>query len=272
MQCRICFSEEFLTIGTSQECFRIARLSSNTRCTATGLMDKEGWLQDFKFLRCEKCGFTFIDSPPSTAYLNRFYDHFRGSRIYSAKKDKKIRRSLKRIRSLKKLVPGRRFLDVGCNLGYAVEAARLEGFSAAGIDPDAHAVSLARRQFPDATFHVVAADSLAENGEEFDLVHCTEVIEHLPDVRPFARSLAALTRPGGLLYLTTPDAGHFRVPKNFLEWTAVNPPAHLCWFSRKNLRMLFEDLDFQILRFSFNLKPGIKMLARRRQIKVFDRP
>ena len=150
------------------------------------------------------------------------------------------------------------------NVGSAGEAARLEGFSATGIDLDPNAVALAQTRFPEATFHVSSAESLLRTGESFDFVNCSEVIEHLPEVRPFAKSLAALTRPGGLLYLTTPDAGHFRVPRKFIAWEAVTPPAHLCWFTRSSLRILFEDIEFQVLRFSFNLKPGIKMVARRR--------
>jgi SAM-dependent methyltransferase len=248
-------------VGTFQDWILVARFSDANWHKVLEVMGGDSWLRRLEFVRCSGCGFIWVNPTPSEADLAAFYSHYRGTTSYAAKRDKKIRRSLRRIRKLAKQVPGRRFLDVGCNLGFAIEAARLAGFTATGIDVDPHAVSLARAQFPEASFHVGAVEAMVETGETFDLVHCSEVIEHLPDVRPFARALADLTRPGGALFLTTPDAGHIRRPRNFLEWDAVKPPEHLCWFTRKNVRMLFEGLGFDPIRFLFNLKPGIKMVA-----------
>jgi 2-polyprenyl-3-methyl-5-hydroxy-6-metoxy-1,4-benzoquinol methylase len=200
---------------------------------------------------------------PTTEFRSGFYDQFHATQNYMAKKEKKIRKSRRRIRRSRKFASGREFLDVGCNVGLTVEAARLEGSSASGIDIDPHAISLAQREFPKPSFHAATAEEFRNSGKTFDVVYCSEVIEHLTEVRSFVGTLAALTRTDGLLYLTTPDAGHYRTPSNFIEWEAVKPPQHLCWFSRKNLRMLFERFGFTIVKFSFNIKLGIKMLARK---------
>ena len=220
-------------------------------------------LKNFDFKQCIGCGFRFVDPMPAAEFLTGFYNRFHITQNYMLKKEKKIRRSRRRIRRLRKAATGREFLDVGCNVGLTAEAARLEGFTASGIDVDGHAVTLAQRTFPGPSFHAAAAEAFSETGLKFDVVYCSEVIEHLPEVRSFARALAALTRTDGLLYLTTPDAGHYRVPGNFMEWAAVKPPEHLCWFSRNNLKLLFEQNGFTIVNFAFDLKPGIKMLARK---------
>ncbi len=271
MPCQICASENLSTIGTAQEWLEVARRSGRAPRDLSGALARAGRLQDFAFVKCADCGFRFVSPCPDAAYLGEFYRRYPGTEQYGAKRDKKIKRALRRIRRLKRFAPGRRFLDVGCNLGYAVEAARLEGFSATGIDLDARAVSSARAQFPEAAFYVSDVESLRASGATFDFVYCCEVIEHLPEVRPFAGSLAGLLGPGGLLFLTTPDAGHVRVPRAFLTWDAVKPPEHLCWFTKCSLRTLFEDVGFRPLRFSFNLKPGIKMLARKRLQHAPDR-
>jgi 2-polyprenyl-3-methyl-5-hydroxy-6-metoxy-1,4-benzoquinol methylase len=94
-------------------------------------------------------------------------------------------------------------------------------------------------------------------------VHCAEVTEHLTDVRSFAQALAAVLRPGKLLFLTTPHAGHFRRPRNLSDWPEVKPPEHLFWFTRASLRRLMEDSGLHVERFFFNLNPGLRMVARR---------
>jgi SAM-dependent methyltransferase len=263
MKCQICSCGEIANVGTFQDWISVTRFSDAGWREVLEAMGGDSWLRQLTFMQCDGCGFVWVSPTPSAADLAGFYHQYRGTTSYSAKKDKKIRRSLRRIRKLARQVPGRRFLDVGCNVGFSVEAARLAGFVATGIDVDPHAVSLARAQFPEASFHSGTVEAMVETGETFDLVHCSEVIEHLPEVRPFASALAALTRPGGALFLTTPDAKHFRRPRNFMEWDAVKPPEHLCWFTRRSLRMLFEDLGFGPIRFLVNVKPGIKMLARK---------
>ncbi len=40
-------------------------------------------------------------------------------------------------------------------------------------------------------------------GERFDAVVCLEVIEHVPDVGAFLKTLADLVRPGGVLVVST---------------------------------------------------------------------
>lgn len=49
----------------------------------------------------------------------------------------------------------------------------------------------------------ITRTALPEAG--FDLILCTEVIEHIPDARPALRAMHALLRPGGFLVLSTPQ-------------------------------------------------------------------
>ena len=101
-----------------------------------------------------------------------------------------------------------------------------------------------------------------ETRHQYDLVFCTEVIEHVIDFRSFAKSLADLVKKGGILYLTTPDSGYFRTPKNLLEWSEIKPPEHLQWFQKKHLKILFESLGLKV-SFQPTWKPGIRMVAKK---------
>jgi len=92
--------------------------------------------------------------------------------------------------------------------------------------------------------------------------YCSEVIEHLRDFKPFVRALARLTAERGLVYLTTPDAGDFRLPRDLERWPEIKPPEHLSWFRRRHLADLF-GAEGLAVRFQVSWKPGIRMLARR---------
>ena len=80
---------------------------------------------------------TYVDPMPTTAELSEFYREYYKTGQYRQKLDSKVRRARRRIRRVKRRVVGSRFIDVGCNVGFAVEAARQCGFEALGIDIDA---------------------------------------------------------------------------------------------------------------------------------------
>ena len=134
------------------------------------------------------------------------------------------------------LPQGARVLDAGCGQGKTLaELARyrpdLELF---GIDAapagEAQGFTLMSGDvtdlpFPDGHFH---------------LVYTRHVIEHVPDNLGMVKELARVLRPGGRLYLETPDV------RNGMSWAPLNfwdDPTHLRPYTRTGLRRLFELCD-----------------------------
>ena len=76
--------------------------------------------------------------------------------------------------------------------------------------------------------------------------------------------MASLCRPGGYLFVTTPDIGHWRVPEDLLSWNLVDPPQHVRYFTTTSLRLRLERHGFALRRKIFKVKPGLQVLARRR--------
>jgi SAM-dependent methyltransferase len=101
----------------------------------------------------------------------------------------------------------RRCLDVGCALGFAVEAMRELGIDASGVDLSPWAVEHAT---PGARGHVRIGDLLAglpHRTGEFDVVTAFEVLEHLSpeDVPAAVRELRRVS--DGWLVATIPSIG-----------------------------------------------------------------
>ncbi len=213
--------------------------------------------------RCAGCGLLYPARLPEPQALGAFYQTYFGNPGYQKKLKGKLRQRRLQLALLKPLVRGRRFLDIGCNLGAAVAAAHRAGFAATGIDLSREAIATARTLFPGPRF--LAGDLAALPADErFDLVFCTEVIEHVLDPAAFFAELTARLAPGGLLWLTTPDAGHRTARAAGMAWDQIKPPEHLPLFTRAALaRLTASDYAWRVV-LPNPRKPGLEMLARRR--------
>jgi len=49
-----------------------------------------------------------------------------------------------------------------------------------------------------------------------------------------------------------------------VSWTEVKPVEHITWQTRKSLSKLLMAAGFEKPRISFNMKPNLRILARRR--------
>ncbi len=107
-------------------------------------------------------------------------------------------------------------LDIGCGGGLLSEPLARLGAKVVGIDASERNITIAaahaRDMELDITYRATTAESLAEEGKQFDLVVNMEVVEHVADVAGFIAASAALLRPGGLMAMATLN----RTPQSFL--------------------------------------------------------
>lgn len=220
--------------------------------------------------QCQDCALIFMDPPPSADVLHGLYDDaYSGTPLYLAKAEKKMRRmrhraaQIARVAGVKTAGRPLSFLDIGCSGGFMVEAAREQGFRAAGVEPDRMAVDYARRTFPQNEYFAGLLEEVDLGGRRFNAVYCSEVIEHAPDCHAFIGQIAGAMAEGGILYLTTPDISHWRRPRDVTKWDGFRPPGHCLYFNPHNLKRLLADHGLTVIRRSFAWKPGIKLYARK---------
>ncbi len=98
-------------------------------------------------------------------------------------------------------------VDIGCGGGLVCEPMARLGAKVTGVDGGEKNVktAMAHAQAMQLTidYKTTTAESLAETGEQYDVVLALEIIEHVADVELFLNSVAKLVKPGGLLIMST---------------------------------------------------------------------
>jgi SAM-dependent methyltransferase len=142
-------------------------------------------------------------------------------------------------------IPGGRLLDLGSGSGaFLVQMAAL-GWRAQGIDPDPAAVASAREAGLDVTQGTLDDLDLDEQEGAFDAVTLSHVIEHLHDPAEDLRRVHRLLRPGGLIWIATPNLEALGLRRFGRDWLGLDPPRHLVLFTRGSLERLLRDTGFE---------------------------
>jgi SAM-dependent methyltransferase len=139
-------------------------------------------------------------------------------------------------------------LDLGCGDGRLTAKLRANGVTAADVSPVALRRAAARLRGAEIA-SLVPDEPLPFVDGEFELVLCTETIEHVRDVQLFLSEVRRVLRPGGGLALTTPDHGRITAVRMLLngfesEFDPLSP--HLRFFTRRSLAQLLDAMGFTV--------------------------
>lgn len=138
-------------------------------------------------------------------------------------------------------------LDIGCGNGDFLRNAHQLGWNTYGIDPDPKAVDVAKN-----TGGIVREGGLPNTdlpSEHFDIVTMSHVIEHLHDPAAAMKEAFRLVKPGGQIWLATPNlesSGHALFGPH---WRGLEPPRHLVLFTRSSLTLLLESAGFSSIQY-----------------------
>ena len=144
-------------------------------------------------------------------------------------------------------VPGGRALDIGCGNGIYLSFLKHHGWRVAGVDLSATAAEVAKRTFDIDVFVGDVSESPFDRAS-FDLVVMSHVIEHLPDPVCTLRFVNGLLKPGGCLYVETPNTESFGRKASGPYWYPWETPRHLCLFAPETLRQALSIADLRVTR------------------------
>lgn len=138
--------------------------------------------------------------------------------------------------------PRASLLDVGCGNGNYLEFACRAGWHVRGVDFDPLAVATARARGLDVlegTIKILAGES-----ECYDRITLSHILEHVYDPWDVLADCYRLLKPGGVLWLETPNANSNGHKAFGPYWRGLEPPRHLHLFSRKCIRDKLSEIGF----------------------------
>jgi 2-polyprenyl-3-methyl-5-hydroxy-6-metoxy-1,4-benzoquinol methylase len=193
-----------------------------------------------ELVQCSGCGLVFSPRVPSIRELVEHYDGYpRDTGCVSPVSERRRSELLSRFSAYRQTG---RLLDVGCGVGDLLNQARAIGWQTHGTEYTDGAVEICRgnghsmRQGP--------LDALHYDPESFDVIVYTEVVEHISNHREEFDRVRALLRPGGMLYVTTPNFDSLSRRVLGEHWNVIQYPEHLVYFTPRTLRTLMEGLGF----------------------------
>lgn len=133
-------------------------------------------------------------------------------------------------------------VDIGCGNGQFLGAAMQLGWEAWGVDPDPKAVETAQK-----TGATVIQGGFPDTGlpsAHFDIVTLSHVIEHVHDPLAALREAFRVVKPGGHIWLATPNMGSFGHARFGADWRGLEPPRHLVLFNNNSLEKALDGAGF----------------------------
>lgn len=196
-----------------------------------------------RIVRCRSCGLIYTNPRPSPALIARAYAKA-VDRDYALEDSSRSINAHLALHTIKRFVRDGRLLDVGCSTGYFLNAARLD-FETCGVEPSRWAVEYARGRLH-LDVREGGLDDVELPAEGFDVITLNDVIEHFPDPLGALRRIHGLLRPGGLLYLVTPNIQSLSARLLRGRWWGLRP-AHLYYLTPATLSAMLRKAGLEVV-------------------------
>jgi SAM-dependent methyltransferase len=220
-----------------------------------------------RVVRCEGCGFMFLNPQPSDGVLANIYgrDYFLGTDApeFSAQVAAlKARTAASYLDAAAPWIPSgaepTALLEIGCGDGHLLVEAERRGYNVTGVEYSPHSAARAQAKLKRGKVFVGDLESQSLPDASFDICILADVIEHVRDPRETLRLLWRKIRPGGLLLVATPSRDSWSAHLMGSHWMEFKTE-HLSYFSRNTIEALLSQAGFETLF----TRPGYKWVSLR---------
>ena len=88
--------------------------------------------------------------------------------------------------------------------------------------------------------------------EQYDILMMHHSLEHMFEPKKVLHQLKNILKPGGKLLIRIPVMGNYGWKKYSICWSGLDAPRHIFIATEKALRMMFEEVGFEIERFEYD--------------------
>jgi 2-polyprenyl-3-methyl-5-hydroxy-6-metoxy-1,4-benzoquinol methylase len=207
----------------------------------------------FRYVKCSTCGFVYENPRPIPDRIMRVYPYLYGTAVRnpSENPESKINAPLHHIRSgiIDRFASNtsKSIFDIGCGSGFFLEYMRRRGWRVSGIDPSAEHVVYANRYLGLQDVWEGLWPLNYEFTTEMDVVSLFHVIEHLLLPVEALSAISQILRPGGIVFLETPNVESWPAKLFGPRWVTLDAPRHVNLFSKRTLSYCLGKAGFDVL-------------------------
>ena len=165
---------------------------------------------ELSFVRCGGCAVVYKRAQAEglgQRYERAYFEE--GSARYTRRWEHRVAKCRRQLLACLEFVPAARdVLDLGCSVGYVLEAAKRLGLRGAGVDLSAFAVEACTKRGFEA--HVGPLEALPVGDASFDVVTAKHTLEHTERPLEALAEIRRVLRPGGVAFLVVPDAAYWK--------------------------------------------------------------
>jgi 2-polyprenyl-3-methyl-5-hydroxy-6-metoxy-1,4-benzoquinol methylase len=146
-------------------------------------------------------------------------------------------------------VKGLKVLVLGCGMGYECEELKKLGNFVIACDMNKKYIENAKK-YSDKTFFCDLMEKIDQEDESFDVVYCSETVEHLLSFHPFVDECKRVLKKEGFLVITTDNPCNIR---NIMRMITQNSKyfhhdGHNHYYSPRDMSRILNKNGFQILK------------------------
>lgn len=234
-----------------------------TRCPVCGAGEHDAYVEfpALSFVRCRACTTVYkareqVGLLPAEFYEQGYFEGRRSGR--NQRFERRVRKAMGEIADALNFTTAERVLDVGCSLGYVLEAGRRLGLESAGLDISKHAVDRCRELGFEAETGTL--ERLPFSDGRFDVVVMKHVLEHTPDPARALEEVRRVLKPGGAVVIAVPNVDYWKGDKRRATYRYYRPDdlgaQHYVYYSEATL-------SDRLVRSGFDVKVRGKVRPRR---------
>lgn len=230
-------------------------LMSWSHCPVCGAQERSPHVEfdALAFVRCAHCSTVYKSRERQGVRAADFYEqeyHTGRSSKRHRRFEHRVRKAGNQIAAGLALTAAGRLLDIGCSLGYTLEAGRRLGLTAAGLDVSKFAVERCRQLGFEA--EQGSLEQLPWDDENFDIVVMKHVLEHTPQPKQALREVARVLRPGGAVVITVPNLGYWKSLAFKRSYRYFRPDdlgrQHYVYYTKRTLAALLTAVGFSVAK------------------------
>ncbi len=215
----------------------------------------------YSIVECKKCFLMYVNPRLDQSELTKVYseEYYQPKSAtpkffsnYAADREVRTKEFEYKLEDLTEYLGSKRgrLLDIGCAMGFFLDAARKFKFDCEGVELSEFSSNYARRELGLKVF-TGSLEQAKFPSESFDVVTSWDCVEHVPDPTAFLHELKRILKRDGMAVLETMNMDGLGALVYGENFKSVVPEAHIYYFTLSSFLRMLNKVGFETIHIGF---------------------